>query len=524
MGAMALAGVALPTPTPAVEVSAAFRAGVGQGDFEFFLDAAGVRRAGSGHVVTRVLLQVPLKALLEPQGEPRAEVRVIAVAYAANAALASGPAAVDTSLSEPRRADATAREFVDRFEGAEAAARTELRESIEVASVEALRDTDARVLEVAVELRPGDYVIDVTLENLSRLKRGLLDRLRKIPTQSRARMLVRIPDLELPLALGDMTFRMGHGERRDYPARLYGLLNDSLTVAATLYGSGPCDVAAQIHDRDGRLRWSDSLHVVLQEAQQITIDTDVNTLPAGQYVLTLHATQPERSSVQRRSFDVAWSLASWNQSRRDLTLEADVVLTDDEYATFSELSVGEQERFMEDFWKRQDPSPDTALNEVLEEFNRRVAYADIHYAESRRGALSDRGRVYIRLGPPNEIQEEAVPNHLAGTGSEDLIEKVDDPYAPSDHEIPLSSDDDRHASSRAASAFEHSRVIGVSGEIVSYELWIYAGHGSPLLPVDGAVGIDTGLRLLFVDTTGVGSFRLRDTSAKLGIRGLGATD
>ena len=38
-------------------------------------------------------------------------------------------------------------------------------------------------------------------------------------------------------------------------------------------------------------------------------------------------------------------------------------------------------------------------------------------SETVRGALSDRGKVFIRFGPPNEIQQEAMPSHLAGTGT-----------------------------------------------------------------------------------------------------------
>ena len=69
---------------------------------------------------------------------------------------------------------------------------------------------------------------------------------------------------------------------------------------------------------------------------------------------------------------------------------------------------------------------------------------------------------------------------------------------------------------------EHSRVVGVGRELVSYELWIYAGAGQPLFDSE-AINLDTGLRILFVDTQGFGQYKLRKSSAKLPIYGIGAT-
>jgi GWxTD domain-containing protein len=59
--------------------------------------------------------------------------------------------------------------------------------------------------------------------------------------------------------------------------------------------------------------------------------------------------------------------------------------------------------FIDLFWARRDPTPNTARNEFREEFLTRVRYADAAFAEKRRrGALSDRGQVYILLGPPEK--------------------------------------------------------------------------------------------------------------------------
>lgn len=65
----------------------------------------------------------------------------------------------------------------------------------------------------------------------------------------------------------------------------------------------------------------------------------------------------------------------------------------------------ERERFIEQFWLRRDPDPATLANEYKDEHYRRIAYANQRFAEAARpGWRSDRGRIYIVNGPPDEIQ------------------------------------------------------------------------------------------------------------------------
>jgi GWxTD domain-containing protein len=86
-------------------------------------------------------------------------------------------------------------------------------------------------------------------------------------------------------------------------------------------------------------------------------------------------------------------------------LNEDVVwiITDQERAAFKQLSNDEErDNFIEAFWQRRDPTPDTEENEYKEEHYRRIAYANEHYAAGIPGWKSDRGRIYIMYGPPDE--------------------------------------------------------------------------------------------------------------------------
>jgi GWxTD domain-containing protein len=134
-------------------------------------------------------------------------------------------------------------------------------------------------------------------------------------------------------------------------------------------------------------------------------------------------------------------------------LDEDVrwIITDEELSAFKKLSNNaERDVFIEGFWQRRDPTPDTAENEFKEEHYRRIAYANEHFAAGIPGWRTDRGRIYVMYGPPTSIdshpmggpyqrsaeegggQTETYPfevwryRYLDGIGQEIEIEFVDD--------------------------------------------------------------------------------------------------
>ena len=99
--------------------------------------------------------------------------------------------------------------------------------------------------------------------------------------------------------------------------------------------------------------------------------------------------------------------------RRWLSEDVAYIITDDERAAFKHLnSDAEREHFVEQFWLRRDPTPGTAENEFKEEHYRRIAYANEHYASAVPGWKTDRGRIYITYGPPDEKE-----SHASTTGA-----------------------------------------------------------------------------------------------------------
>ncbi|HSW49968.1 MAG TPA: GWxTD domain-containing protein, partial [Bryobacteraceae bacterium] len=91
--------------------------------------------------------------------------------------------------------------------------------------------------------------------------------------------------------------------------------------------------------------------------------------------------------------------------RRWLDEDVGYIITNEERTAFKRLSTAEeQESFIEQFWLRRDPTPDTAENEFKEEHYRRIAYTNERFASGIPGWKTDRGRIYITYGPADEIE------------------------------------------------------------------------------------------------------------------------
>jgi GWxTD domain-containing protein len=127
------------------------------------------------------------------------------------------------------------------------------------------------------------------------------------------------------------------------------------------------------------------------------------------------------------------------------------IITDDERKAFMQLSNEEErEQFIEAFWQRRNPNPDSEDNEFKDEHYRRIAYANEHFPAGIPGWKTDRGRIYIVFGPPDEIEshpsggsyqrpmeegggetstfpfEDWRYRYIEGIGQEVIIEFVDD--------------------------------------------------------------------------------------------------
>jgi GWxTD domain-containing protein len=115
------------------------------------------------------------------------------------------------------------------------------------------------------------------------------------------------------------------------------------------------------------------------------------------------AKSPSAKELQKRDKKLAKELnpedSNW------LLNEVPDIITDAERRAFLELGTAEErDQFKEIFWRNRNPEAESPVNSVREEHYRRLAYADEHFASGILGRKTDRGRMYIIWGPPDEIE------------------------------------------------------------------------------------------------------------------------
>jgi GWxTD domain-containing protein len=188
-------------------------------------------------------------------------------------------------------------------------------------------------------------------------------------------------------------------------------------------------------------------------------------------------------------FDVLWAEDSWRPEATDFyDVAARVLLNSEEMADFRRLSMGEKEVRIERAWREADPSPETADNEARTEFLRRIAYANTHYTIFTQGMFSDRGRVYIQYGEPDEWRIERLP-----IGEKTLGHALG-------NTIPQQQKDVLTKSSS-----------GVA-DVRPYEIWTYDSRGAEAKHKHGLNQITSGMKFVFVDEQGYGEYTLRYSS------------
>ena len=90
--------------------------------------------------------------------------------------------------------------------------------------------------------------------------------------------------------------------------------------------------------------------------------------------------------------------------------DVDPILTQSEREAWKKLDTDEErEKFIEEVWHSRDLDPDTEENEFKQQFYERVAYSNEHFSSGKPGRLTDRGRIYIKFGKPDEVE-----SHPAG--------------------------------------------------------------------------------------------------------------
>jgi len=332
------------------------------------------------------------------------------------------------------------------------------------------------------------------------------------------------------------------------PARRYGLEADAVQVYFTV--EPPADPAdrRRAAGRDLRLEIAsdhldfallDTLHLAgpVREAlaagrpAAVYWEMDAAGLPPGSFRLGI-APLDSAGRGLLTGFDMVWSLQQLARPIDDLLGEGRTVLMDEALARFEEAPRVEQEAMLDEFWTALDPTPEDSYNETYAEFRRRVAYVCAYLRGfGEQGAVDPRGRIYLLLGEPSSVREEAVPmNEL---DLEDARVLVFERYAPErlgstvkGMGVDLHTADPNvsyrgNYTQLGAIPMPYSYMADIdiranktAADTRTFQLWRYDDAGRQLFP-NTYSGQGGGLRFLFVDRTGQGDFVLDSDNARI---------
>ncbi|MGH2568907.1 MAG: GWxTD domain-containing protein, partial [Bacteroidota bacterium] len=210
------------------------------------------------------------------------------------------------------------------------------------------------------------------------------------------------------------------GEKRSIVPNIsgnVGHLSDGFFLFVEVYSKTNVDsllLTWKIHDNQRKeLLQSSRVEALTGTVTQSFIKVENLSIGAGTYFLTIDAIpmydtsdHPTLSATTSRTFSVQWSdlpptvydMDKAVDQMRYIARESEM-----DYVREGKDAEEKRERFLE-FWKKRDPDTRTPNNELMEEYYRRVDYANKNYAHYIDGWRTDRGMVYIYLGTPDNIE------------------------------------------------------------------------------------------------------------------------
>ncbi len=286
-----------------------------------------------------------------------------------------------------------------------------------VSSLEEARSRDLSALDQyeVYPLKPGGY--DLTLR-ITDLNSGRVGEVRKEISIEDWPDRLTLSDIQLAIAVEQDTVGGSFVKRglrvTPNPARQFGNSRSLLYSYGEIYNleGEQYEVKYSVLDRKGSLvktlpsrKFSTPGPIALEVGA-----INVIALPAGEYSLKVEVNDGVGSTFSEASFTVAEpvlpreKLIATEQAREVYTL-INYVATQEELRFYNSLSDSGKEQYLVAFWKRRDPNPATPENEALEEFARRIMTADSEYgSQLQEGRQTDRGRVYIKYGVPDEVE------------------------------------------------------------------------------------------------------------------------
>lgn len=370
------------------------------------------------------------------------------------------------------------------------------------------------IYSVGLAAPSGQYKFRVLVEDLNVARRGLVYAMKSQKRQGEVNGVVDlgkwlfakpslsgiIPAWSIAPRTEESRFGKGPYEVLPQPSGFYGLYRDVFSAYYEIQDAPPpvegrrYSLTSRIVAASGDTIFTsrDSLRVTEGEAWPHALAIDLSAIPAGHYLFHLSLESSDRGARPATSvmeFDVLWNAESWTPYAADgFEVAAKVLLSAEDEMAFRRLPMGAKEVRIQELWRSVDPTPETAENETYQEFLRRLEHANVNYTVFERGMFTDRGRVYVRFGEPDEVRIERLP--------------VDDKTLG----FAISGEIPREAESQISK--QNRGIVDTR----PFEIWSYQLRGKEIAARRGLSATNNALKFVFVDEQGYGDYILRYSS------------
>jgi GWxTD domain-containing protein len=312
-----------------------------------------------------------------------------------------------------------------RIEGRGGSFRKEWKETVRVGSFdETMIASETVVFQSAFGLRPGDYELKLEVRDTQSGQSSEIESKLAIPRIDGGETGYA---LSRPVLLRHFEPAAGTSQSREhvlYPSHYFETAPQTLSFFVEVYpAAGSADekptLVATLASAEAQGQPVSSLKLDVPEppaaggATRVYGSIPADGMTAGVYRLTLALEDGAGSKLAETSTDVSvsavtqWVRENWDEALELLAYEA----KDDEMEVLKETPSERRIAAWNEFWRVRDPVPATPGNEAFEGYFRRIAVANANFTTKLRpGWKSDRGRVYIAFGPPNDVVRRPVPS------------------------------------------------------------------------------------------------------------------
>ena len=312
-----------------------------------------------------------------------------------------------------------------RIEGSRGSFRNEWDETVRVTSFdETLINRETVVFQSAFGLLPGDYDLKLRVEDTQSGEETELEARLAVPEIAPAAGGYGLSKPVLLRFFGEAAAGGGR-EHVLYPSHYFERAPQDVSFFVEVYaapgaGERPLRLAASLASAEGGAPVSNAVLEVpgLAVAGAVRTARVYGTVPgrgtqSGPYRLTLALQDEAGSTLAESSVSLSvsaatqWVQDNWERALEFLAYEA----SDEERDALEEMPPPRRMAAWTEFWEVRDPIPATPGNEAFENYFRRIATANANFTSKLRpGWKSDRGRVFVTLGPPTDIIRRPIPS------------------------------------------------------------------------------------------------------------------